>query len=183
MTVAHLSPLVDRDRRPCKRRQKMRSTWQDDDFSVVVGADQAADGRRREKERVWRVRRQTASTAWLAASGVACNGQDHGWIGTRLSSSNNKCASPPFNCASLRSDIDLMQSTSRDADLMTIYRCTSHMIARPFTDHRHWWTTTGFFHEVFCQRTIRRTIKELCRPPNRRKSSVNYGARHFSLKI
>jgi len=88
------------------------------------GVDEAADGRRQGNGR--RVQLGGGPRSIVV-------GQDHGWIGTRQSSSNNKCESSPFNWESRLNAVDV----ERDADLMTIYRCTSHMIARPFTDHWH----------------------------------------------
>jgi len=53
------------------------------------GVDEVADGTRH-------VNGRPSTTSWLAAT--ACSdGEDHGWVGTRHSSSNNKCSSPPFN--------------------------------------------------------------------------------------
>ena len=113
------------------------------------GVDETADGTRHEKGRGGSgfEDRPSSSTeacsAWLAGQATVSR------VGTtsRLSwharashsSNNNKCALPAFNWI-LGAHIDLMQLTTRrasDADLMTIYRRTGHVvIARPFTDQR-----------------------------------------------
>lgn len=64
----------------------------------------------------------TWTSSVINCSAAVPPGCNHGWVGTSHSSTNNKCATPPFNSTLTRRYRLNALDVKRNSDLMTIYR-------------------------------------------------------------